>query len=284
MKKVLRDITQSKAPSDYLDYRIFLKALYKEAKKRLPDYTYPKFSADLGLSESNVAWMIINKRRKLTSVTTKRVVESLKLAGKERRYFETLVNYNNAKKKEREEEAFKELIAIKKSTLQSNDELKMLDYYSEWHHPIIRELVGDESIDQDPASIAKMFHFPIQPQQVEKSFELLSSIGLITWDETKKRFVQTGGQIKPSQKVAKIAHVKYHEKVIDLSKLSITKVPKKKRDLNSLTVRLSGQEAEQVQKMIHDLCEKILEIEENSSQSGDGFQVNIQMFQLTKKD
>ena len=101
--------------------------------------------------------------------------------------------------------------------------------------------------------------------------------------ETEKKYKQIGGQIKPDRKVGKIAALRFHEKMLDIAKESLIRVPPSRRDYNVLTVCVSDETSQKIKKLIHELCEKIFELEKlENNEANQVFQVNIQLFPFTK--
>ena len=90
LKKACNEVVR---PSEYLDYREFLDALYHALKESNPEYTYFDFAEDAGLGHNNLMNALIRGRRPLTLKTGKRIVAGLGLVGRERQYFEALVEH-----------------------------------------------------------------------------------------------------------------------------------------------------------------------------------------------
>src|SRR5690606_35145342 len=93
---LVREEAQRLSVTDYLSYRQYLKDLYEAAKGKVDTYSYMQFAQDLGLSKSNVLWLVVSGRRRLTQATLDKILKALKITGVQRRYFEGLVVYNNA--------------------------------------------------------------------------------------------------------------------------------------------------------------------------------------------
>ena len=75
---------------NYLDYKEYLKSLYRALKEKKKKYSYIQFSDDLGFSKTNVIHLMIRGKRPLTVKSAKRISQSLGLAGTQKRYFELL--------------------------------------------------------------------------------------------------------------------------------------------------------------------------------------------------
>ncbi len=267
---------------DHTQYCDYLAELFQAIKDQHRSYSYSQFAEDLGFPRSNVIWMVITGRRRLSPTATERVLQSLKFKLASRRYFLSMVKHNNASKPRERDRWLSEMIDIKSSAMRDYEDRHRLEYFSQWYYPVIREMVGLKEFRSDPHWIAEQLFMKLMPKQAEHALELLERLQLIRWDEGAKRHVQTGGQIRPTRTVGPLAAVRYHEKMCDIAKESVTRVPAKLRDLNTLTVRLSAEKAAQVQAKLREACELAFALEESSQADDDDgiYQINTQIFSL----
>jgi uncharacterized protein (TIGR02147 family) len=269
---------------DYSHYRDYLAAVYQDIKKVYPSYSYSQFAEDLGFSYSNVVWLIINGRRKMSQKAADRILNHIKFTGPHRRYFLALMQHNNASQPQAREKYLQTLLEIKHEVLPDNDDQSRLEYFSEWYFPIIREMAGLSYFRSDPQWIAEQLYMKVRPKQVSHALTLLERLGLIQWDENKGRHIQTGGQIRPDRKVGTLAAIRFHEKMCELAREAVTRVPTHQRDLNALTIRLSSENAAKAAEILFEACRQIFELEnaQASSQSSEEriYQLNMQLFSL----
>lgn len=268
----------------FLSYRDFLQAIYQHLKTTKKRYSYNKFSEDLGLSNCNVAWMIITGRRKLTANNLQKVVPALRLKGKPRQYFTTLVKHNNSNRPDQREKYFQHLIDLRAEDPTASTHLNNLEYFAKWYYPIIREMAGLDHFQSDPDWIAQNLMMKVLPKQAEKSLELLEKLELIQYDDEAKRHSRTKEQIFPDRVVGPMASTRFHEKMCELAKESVTRVPPEERELNVLTVCLSQEEAQKAAALLYEAAEKIFKLEQKSEDAERVYQVNLQLFPVTKKE
>ncbi len=269
--------------TDFLGYRDFLLKLYDFLKEESPSYSYQQLAEDLGFSRSNVLWLVITGRRRLSPSATGRIIKALDFTGIERRYFEALRAYNNARRADEREAIFQELVALKKLTVAKPDAQHALEYFSEWYHPIIRELVGLEDFRSDPEWINERLIIQLMPMQVHRSLELLEKLGLIAYDRKRGKHVLTGGQILPDRDVDRMASVRFHQRMCDMAREAVTRVAASRREMNTMTVRIGDDIAMKASAILYRACEQIMKLEAESKSKGDQiFQVNVHLFPLTK--
>ena len=271
--------------SEYRDYKEYLARIFAQIKADEGKYSYGQFAEDLGFSRSNVIWLVIVGKRRLTPLTCNRIVEALGLSNEARRYFALLVKHNNARSAKQREKYMEKLLALKSAELPSPEERDKLEYFGEWYYPVIREMVRMPEFRPDPQSIAAQLYGRLMPKEILGALDLLKRLSLVKTDENSGRLTQEGGQIEPNRLVEKLAAIRYHETMLDIAKESINRIEPERRDFNALTVCISDETAAKLKALIYDFCSKIMELENSQSQHGDQiYQLNIQLFPFTKKN
>lgn len=266
----------------YLDYRGYLQAIYLHMKEVTGTYSYIQLASDLGYSATNVVHLIIKGKRKLTAKAAQKVVLALGLRGTDRQYFETLVEYNNGTDALTREGLFKRLLALKARTLSTPLEQSQLEYYSEWYHPVIREMVGMPEFKSDPHWIAGRITPRILPEQARKSLELLTSLGLVAHDAERGRHVLSSPHVTTGDEVAGMAVVRYHQRTIELARESITSVEAQRRDVSSLTLCVTEETANRIKLEVQQFRKRLLALADEAGEGDQVYQLNIQLFPFTK--
>ena len=82
---------------NYLDYRKYLHDVYHDYKAKDAKFSFRYFSRQAGFKSSSVLKMAISGTRNLTAASAVKCAKALKLKGKELEYFESLVQFNQAK-------------------------------------------------------------------------------------------------------------------------------------------------------------------------------------------
>jgi uncharacterized protein (TIGR02147 family) len=268
--------------TSYMSYRDFLQDIYAKRKEIEPHYSYARYGVDLGFSLSNVMWLVVAGRRKLSAQGVKRIINALGLTKTDRLYFEYLVKHNNARTPEQQEKFMNKLVALKEVDLGSHDARNHLQYLSEWYHPVLREMIGLKYFNPDPKWISQQLPMKVLPKQIRQSLALLINLGLITHDANKNTYSVAGGNIWPDQNLGKIGAIRYHQRMIQLGYEAITRVDEKKRDINAMTVRLPSEGMAEAKSILIEALQKIFQLEEKYGHAEAIFQVNTQLFPLTQ--
>lgn len=277
----LTSALESAKPMRFLDYREFLRALYNEVKLALPTYTYLKFSEDMGLSYSNALHQVIQGRRPLSLKAAEKIISSLHLSGQEKQYLLILVEHSNSKLSEERSSLLKRLMTLRDSCVSAQLEKEQLSYYSEWYHPVIREMVLLPDFNPDPYWIADRLDPRVRPEQVKKSLVLLERLKLI--ERKNGKYCVTSTNVTTGDEVSDLAVLRYHQNSIDLGKDSIMRVEDSLRDISGVTVAISEETAEKIKDELRHFRKKVLALAEQELHGDNVYQLNIQFFPMTKK-
>lgn len=252
-------------------------------KNNSKPYNFNIFAKDLGFSGTNIIHQIINKHRNLSQKSALKIILALKLDRKEKKYLLALVEYGNAKTNKKQE-FFENLLNIKKGVVSSELDRDMLEYFSSWYHPVIREMVGLDRFRSDLSWISKNIVPNISQEKVEESIDLLKRLKFIVYDEEKQKYVQTQERISTGTKVKGMGLLSYHQQMLDMSKKSLIQTKAKRRNLNAITVKCSEQVAQQLKAKINMFLLELLDTAEVSENKDQIYQINMQLFPFTENE
>lgn len=277
-RDIIREELRKLSITEFLSYRDLLKVLYHNTKARIPKYSYLKFASDLGFSATNVIRLIIVGERTLTLKAAAKITRNLEIHGAERRFLTSLINYTNARNPADREKYFKQVLAYKVKS----DPQKMTDhqiaYFSEWYHPVVREVVNLKEFDGSAEWIQKRLAFPLRLEKIRAALETLTDIGVIK--KVDQTYRCTDRNIVTDAELDAMAIIRYHQKMIEIAKESITRVDEEKRDIRALTVSIPNSAVPQLKAKIHQFLLETLEME-NEQNGEEVYQLNVQLFPFT---
>jgi len=269
-------------PSDYLDYRQFLANVYQYFKKNETKYSYRQLAEDLGFSRTNVMHLIINGKRPLTLKTAKTISKEMGLNGIEKPYFEKLVKFQGSRNMAERDQLFQELIKLKSHSLNSDKSKLQLEFFSEWYHAVIYEMCFMDEFRSDPAWISSVLREPVHSDEVKASLDLLERLQVIEFDSTKGRHVPTKVRISTANEIKSIAVVRYHQKMIQLGKETLTKMERWEREVSGALISISDEDLPEFKREMDAFLEKLLAKADASKAKNNVYQINLQMFPLIK--
>lgn len=282
-KHILRELTESISVTHYLSHRDYLKAIYDAAKARAASYSYLAFAEDLGFSATNVMRLVIIGQRPLTSKAAETVARGLGLHGPQRRYWTTLIKYGNERLPAERDRLFRHLMSLKSRADPTELTPTQAEYFGEWYHPVIREMTGLADFDGDPEWIRARLMFPLRIEQIRRSLDLLEQIGAIRRDPQLGRLVRSDDRIATQAEVDSLAIVRFHQKMIEIGRESITTVPEADRDIRAVTVTLPQHAIPVLKGKIEEWVLQIAAMERSDERGDQVVQVNVQMFPFTKR-
>lgn len=284
-KAVLRRVCNELVkPSEFLDYREFLENVFVELKRRNTKYTYFDFSEDAGLGHNNLMNAIVRARRPLTLKTARKISSNIGLVGRQRQYFEALVEHSYEKDPAVRDLVFKRLVSIKSSLVANELDRWQLEFFSHWSHAVLLELMNCSDGSVEPEWFQQHIIPKISLEEVKNGLELLCRIGYAKRDECVGRYVSLRKDVATGAEVASVAIARYHQNLLDLAKAAVVDCPHEQRDVNSLVLTLTEDEFEALKADVQLFSQKIFDahpqkIAESSSRV---VQVSMQIFPLTR--
>ena len=271
-------------PSEYLDYREYLDALYGSLKEKDDQYTYFDFAEDAGLGRNNLMNALIRGRRPLTPKTGKKIASNLGLVSRERQYFEALVEHSYARDPVVREGIFRKMVALKGSLVVNELDRWQLEFFSHWSHAVLLELMNFENCSLEPEWFQERIRSKLSLDEIRNGLELLCRIGYAKRDEQAKKYIPLQVDVSTGAEVASVALVRYHQTLLDLARAAVVDCLPEEREVNSLVLSVSQEEFDALKSAVQDFSQKIFDEHppKKSDSSTRVVQVSMQVFPLTR--
>ena len=266
---------------DYVEYRDVLHTMFQIVKGSMNGGSWLDLAEILGFSRTNALWLAAERRRKLTDLTSKRICDHLGWQGETRRYWILMVLANNERDGAKRESLMNRLMELKKQSLGDGPDALAMEYFSEWYHPIIRELARIRTLTTEPESTMKELLPQLLPAEAKSSLDLLQRLGLVTIDKESGNVMYSGENILPSRRVSRHASIRFHHAMMELAKEAIVSVRKDRKEFNGLTLGLSTQGVEEAKRIIQKACADVMALESNDEKGQHLYQMNVQLFPFT---
>lgn len=264
----------------FSDYRDFLKDRYRQLKESDPLFSFRCFSKQAGFGSPNYLKLVMDGKRNLSEEAIAKFAKGLRLDNHESEFFRFMVGFNQCENihKKRVFEAklmyLRELFKVKALIPE------LYDYYHEWYHAAIREMVKDGRVKNDPIAIAENLVPQISDEEAKESIHLLKKLNFISENAGWLENTDTSATIDSAS--ATMAQKIYYEQMAELAAQSIYTQGPETQEFESITLRLPSGQVEEVKEKIKKLIESIGGTKSQNS-SDSVYQVNVQMFALTKK-
>ena len=262
----------------------FLRKLYKEVKRNRAKYSYRTFAAELGFGQSNYLHLICTGTRQFSVKAAEKIAIALQFAGKQTKYLALLAKYECSRNASEREFFFEEMLEMKGKLLPSALTKGHLEYFSSWHHSVVRELVLLPDFSSEPEWLSNRIVPKITPEEARASWSLLCDLGYVEWNGELNRWVQSQARIVVPAGAKDIAIVRYHQKMAELGKESVTRIKARFRDISALTVCMDEEFFEALKEQISMWKKQVLERSENLQNPEEVYQLNVQLFPVSLKE
>jgi hypothetical protein, TIGR02147 len=271
----------------YSDYREFLREYYLSQKNSIPKLTFRLFAQKAGFSSPSFQKLVMDGKKNLTMESILKISTALRLNRKAKEYFKVLVFFNQGKTVEDKKHFLKKIDSFRKKNKPEKIQPKEYDYLQDWYHCVIREMVDFPDFREDVAYIHKKLFYAIKPEAIRKSIDFLVETGFLIRDEKgkliKKDKTLATGDIHDQEILGTIAR-NHHLSMIDLARSAVSNLSKEQRSVSNTTLGLSASAYAAVLKRIEQLRLEILEIAGADRTADQVFQLNVNLFPLTKRN
>jgi uncharacterized protein (TIGR02147 family) len=270
-------------PSEFLDYREYLEARYLFFKTHNPRYTYFEYAEDSGLGHNNLLNALIRGRRPLTPKTCKKLIVYFGLVGKERQYFEALVEHSYARDPVIREQIFRKLVSLKGRLVVNELDRLQLEFFSHWSHAVLLELMNCTDSSLEPEWFRERIRPKLSSDEIKSGLELLCRIGYARKNETLLKYEVIQADISTGAEVESVALVRYHQTLLDLARSAVTDCAPEEREINSLVLTVTSEEFQLLKEKIQEISQQIYNEHPGRSDAVDTqvVQVSMQVFPLT---
>ncbi|MCQ2109714.1 MAG: TIGR02147 family protein [Fibrobacter sp.] len=164
---------------DYDDFRKFLQDYFEEQKKMRAVFSHRFFAAKAGFSSSSYCLNVIRGRFNLTQKSIEKLARAMEFEPLQKSYFEALVQYNQAQQVNERENAWGQIVQIRKQIEFTHLGAREQLYFSKWYYPIIRELAVSSDWNGDYMVLARSLDPQITTEEAREAVKNLVEWGLI---------------------------------------------------------------------------------------------------------
>jgi len=270
---------------DIFQFTHFRKYLdeYQAARMQTdPEFTRAGACALLGLPKTRSYYNDIVKGKKLTGRMIPKFVEVLGLNKKEAKYFETMVNFDQAKTTTERNAFFDELIKQHPDPHHILNE-DAYEYYNHWYNSVLFTALDVMDVSDDLEPIQKRIFPKVSVGTLKRSLELLERIGFVRKNEDgfwkSSRDSVSSGAYNNSDLVRQ-----YQLQCFELSKQALLADDDNPSDMGTFTFSVSDDAYQEIALEIQNLKAKVRKIITQDKKEATGVhQLNIHLFTNLKK-
>jgi uncharacterized protein (TIGR02147 family) len=267
---------------NYLDYRLFLRDWYDQQKATERHFSFRAFSKRAGFTSPNIFKLVMDGERGLTEESLVKFCKGLKFNKGEQEFFRSLVYFNQAKSHDKKNLYYQKLLSSRKFSELKPIAKGQYKFYATWYHPVIREMITAKDFDGSPQWLAKRIRPSLSVKQVQKSIELLESLGFI--QKTKHgTWQQASPLLTTGHESAEVTLLNYHQSLLALAHHLLPQVDQEDRDVSALTLGVASKKVPALKNMIQDFRKKVLEFVSDDHHAEEVVQLSMQLLPLTRK-
>jgi uncharacterized protein (TIGR02147 family) len=265
---------------DYVDYRALLKDLYEERKKMQPIFSYRYIGQRVGFKSAGFFTNIIQGKRNISHDIIFKFAELFKFSKRETEYFETLVQYDQAKVHSQRKFYYEKILSMAKSKVKELA-ADQYEYFDKWYYVAVRELLNFYPFKGDYQALGKMLRPSITPSEAKRSVDLLQRIGLVVRDSDGS-YSLTDKTITTVPQLPLVAAHNFQQATLDMAKQAIDRFSKHERSISTLTLSLSGPTYDLIEEKLATFRREVLELVKGDQNKIDRvYQFNFQIYPLT---
>jgi uncharacterized protein (TIGR02147 family) len=264
----------------YTDFRKYLTDYYEDRKKDDPRFSYRSLTALGDINAGNFVKMLKGERN-FTLAAAIKLSRAMKMNKREREYFQTMVQFCQAKNHEEKKRCFEELMTFKESAVRVLDAGHYM-FYDKWYYTAVREALAFFPLTDDNFAILGKCIIPsISAKQVAQAIGLLLGLNLIKKDEN-GLYKRTDALLSTGNSIRSLTLNNF---VINTMKLAAQAINtgRKETNLSSVTFSISGEDFNEVQEEVRKCRRRIMEIAQNCKAPHRVYQFNMQLFPLTER-
>jgi uncharacterized protein (TIGR02147 family) len=265
----------------YLDYRDFLRDFLAHRKSIASDFSQRAFAREAGLpaTSSSLLPAIIRGRRQLSQNLRVKFGKALRLGERDYRYFDLLVQFNQAKGMTEKNFFFAQLAKFRSSRARIVGETQYR-FFSKWYYSAVWNYFGIDQKTRHAAAIAANILPPITTAQAEEAIKLLLEIGLIK--KTASGYAVAERHIYTEKDVQAMAARQHVQELMAMAAKVFPDLPAGQRQYNALMFSISKEGFQAVKDRIRSFQEELREIIDRDRNEDRVYTLTLQLFPNTK--
>jgi uncharacterized protein (TIGR02147 family) len=264
----------------YTDFRQFLLDLAEWKRGEASGFSLRQWSKLAGLGSSGTLSKIL-QGSKVRSETLHSICEAALLNDREIQHVLGLAAFNQAETHDARSAAFARLqrAAPLSAITQDSSSLRL---YAKWYHVAILELLHFKPFSGNYSLLAAQLDPPITPAEAQESMQLLQELALVHKTAQGIRRAHNAS-LTTGPHVQSLAVDTFQMATLDLSRRAVQQIPRPSRNISTLTFSLAQADFALLEEEVRNFRKTLLRLAKQSKKEDTVYQVNIQMFPLTRK-
>lgn len=266
---------------DYDDFRKFMQDYFEEQKKMRSVFSHRFFAAKAGFSSSSYCLNVIRGRFNLTPKSIEKISKAMDFEPLQKEYFEALVQYNQAQQVDERDQAWKQILQIRKQIEFTHITTREQAYFSKWYYPVIRELAADTQWHGDYRVLARSLTPQITTEEARDAVKNLLEWGLLRKLDD-GRYEETS-QMLDAAEIPPIALRQIRREYIQHAIGAVESMPKDERFAAFTTLAMSESSYNYAVEVLEEARKKIIARASNDTNVERVYEMMLVAFPMSKK-
>ena len=168
----------------YDNYREFFSDYLQAQKRKRSTFSARYFSEIAGFSSSNYCSLILNGKRNLTLASLPKMIKGMNLKGRQAKYFEALVKFNQSDKILEKEKHYSDMESIRKFSDYKNVKETQYKLFYKWYYGVVLETASIVDWKNDFSLLASLIKPNISEREAREAVEFLLESELLIENDT----------------------------------------------------------------------------------------------------
>lgn len=267
----------------YTEFHKFLTDAWRNKHSKNRAFSMTAWAHQMGLENSSPLSLAFKGKRALPKKYLPQIIKTLGLDSNQAQYLEALLDLSRAKTPEQKLlycGRLKELSPGEEFSAQIVEEFK---YLSDPLHGAIIEMTDLKNFSRDPEWIQQKLQFPVALTEIKDAVARLLELSLLQQDAAQARLLKTHRHLSTPPDVADLGTQNYHKAVSQLAAQAVVNQDVNQREFNSYSFNIKTEKLPEAKKALRQFVNEFLV--QYEAQPGDGdetYQLNLQLFQITK--
>lgn len=262
----------------YQNYREYLRDYYNEQKRLKRNFSYRAFAKKAGINASAFLYYVIRGQRNLTKSSASQITKAIGMTLREEEFFENLVSFNQSKTILEKTKYYNRL--LKSQIPKKIEKVKRdnFEYYSNWYHSVIRELVTLIDFKGDYQFLGTCTLPAITAREAQKSVALLEKLEFISKNEN-GRYELANPVIATWSTGSEVFVIeKFQQEMLELARQSFASFSKVERMNASTTLKISKSTFEFFKTKTREFRAELLELARLDQNPEEVYQFTFNLF------
>jgi len=268
---------------DFRDFKDYLNAVgFPEGNYNHQSNTLSKWAKRLGYRSPSSLTMVLKGQRLPSQEMVRTLIDDLKLQGREKEYFELLVEHDRLQKRKKSSDAvLSRLSKLSNKTEYFQMDMSQFNTISKWYYLVIKQLVSAPDFIEDIDWMVKKLKRKVTAAQVKKAIADLETLGFIRRQDGK--IIKSNQASMTTNDIPSSAIKEHHSGMMQMAAEALYEQPIEKRQISSLTFKMDPQKLsiakEELMNFLKDFNEKY-----SDERAFEVYQLNLQLFSHTREE